>query len=115
EFFFCPYPDHPEPCCHKYSFPYGALHCDKSPTFAETNDVQLASFFYSIYRYLKEHRTVFFITVPLVFVLLAYWASRIQFEEDITKLIPTGEGSELVTSVLQSANFADKTIINIAA
>src|SRR5690606_34267051 len=102
-------------CCHKYSFPYGALHCDKSPTFVETNDVQLASFFYSIYRYLKEHRTVFFITVPLVFVLLAYWASCIRFEEDITKLIPTGEGSELVTSVLQSANFADKTIINIAA
>src|SRR3546814_1761545 len=55
--------------------------CHKSPTFAETNDVQLASFFYSIYRYLKEHRTVFFITVPLLFMLLAYWASRIRSEE----------------------------------
>lgn len=74
----------------------------------------LASFFYSIYGYLKKHRTVFFISVPLVFVLLAYWASRIRFEEDITKLIPTGEGSAHISEVLQSANFADKTIVNIA-
>ncbi|MEC3879339.1 1-acyl-sn-glycerol-3-phosphate acyltransferase [Parapedobacter sp. 10938] len=75
----------------------------------------LASFFYSIYRYLKEHRTVFHITVPLLFVLLAYWASRIRFEEDITKLIPTSEGSATISAVLRSANFADKTVINIAA
>src|SRR5690606_31318344 len=53
-------------------------------------------------------------TVPLVFVLLAYWASRIRFEEDITKLIPTSESSAHVSEVLRSANFADKTVINIA-
>ncbi len=58
---------------------------------------------------------MFFIAVPLVFVLLAYWASRIRFEEDITKLIPTGEGSETFSAVLQSANFADKTVVNISA
>jgi len=75
----------------------------------------LASFFYSIYSYLKKHRAVFFVSVPLVFVLLAYWASRIRFEEDITKLIPTSEGSAHVSEVLQSANFADKTVINIAS
>src|SRR3546814_12941293 len=94
---------------------WASLCCHKSPTFAETNDVQLASFFYSIYRYLKEHRTVFFITVPLLFMLLAYWASRIQFEEDVTKLIPASEGSAHVSEVLRSANFADKTVINISA
>src|SRR5690606_34764981 len=75
----------------------------------------LASFFYSIYRYLKQHRMVFFVSVPLLFVLLVYWASRIRFEEDITKLIPTSEGTEYINDVLQSANFADKTVINISA
>lgn len=75
----------------------------------------LASFFYSIYRYLKQHRMVFFVGVPLLFVLLAYWASRIRFEEDITKLIPTSEDAEYINEVLQSANFADKTVINISA
>ncbi len=58
---------------------------------------------------------MFFLTVPLVFALLAYWASRIRFEEDITKLVPTGEGSETITAVLQSANFADKTVVHITA
>ncbi len=74
----------------------------------------LASFFYSIYRYLQKHQTVFFITVPLVFMLLAYWASRIRFEEDISKLIPSSEGSAHVSEVLRSTNFADKIVINIA-
>lgn len=58
---------------------------------------------------------MFFIIVPLVFVLLAYWASRIRFEEDITKLIPTSDGTAHVSEVLRSANFADKTVINITA
>ncbi len=74
----------------------------------------MASFFYSIYRYLKKHRTAFFFSVPLVFILLGYWASRIQFEEDITKLIPASEGSEYINEVLQSVKFADKTVINIS-
>ena len=75
----------------------------------------MASFFYSIYRYLKQHRMVFLVSVPLLFVLLAYWASRIRFEEDITKLIPTSEGTEYINDVLQSANFADKTVIHVSA
>jgi len=50
----------------------------------------------------------------LIFVLLAYWGSRIQFEEDITKLIPASEDSETITEVLQSVKFADKTVINIS-
>lgn len=74
----------------------------------------MASFFYSIYRYLQKHKTAFFFSIPLVFILLAYWASRIRFEEDITKLIPTGEGSAYINDVLQSVKFADKTIINIS-
>ena len=58
---------------------------------------------------------MFFVAVPLLFALLAYWASRIRFEEDITKLIPTSEGTEHVSEVLRSANFADKTVIHVTA
>ncbi len=74
----------------------------------------LASFFYSIYCFLKDHRWAFFFSIPLVFALLAYWGSRIRFEEDITKLIPASDGSETITEVLQSVKFADKTVINIS-
>lgn len=49
----------------------------------------------------------------LVFGLLAYLASRIQFEEDITRLVPADTESRRITEVLQSTQFADKVIINI--
>lgn len=47
--------------------------------------------------------------------MLGYWASRISFEEDISKLIPSGEDSEQINKVLQNTNFADKIIINVSA
>lgn len=78
-------------------------------------DCKLASFFYSIYRYLQTRRAAFFVAIPLIFVLLAYWASRIRFEEDITKLIPASNDATRIDEVLRSAKFSDKTIINIAA
>lgn len=74
----------------------------------------MASFFYAIYRFLKDHRWAFLFSIPLIFALLAYWGSRIQFEEDITKLIPASEGSETITEVLHAVKFADKTVINIS-
>ena len=52
--------------------------------------------------------------MPLIFILLGYWGSRIQFEEDIAKLIPMDEGSERINEVLQSVKFADKIIVNIS-
>ncbi len=48
-----------------------------------------------------------------MFGLLAYLASRIQFEEDITRLVPADAESQRVTEVLQATQFADKVIINI--
>lgn len=51
----------------------------------------------------------------MVFGLLGYWASRISFEEDISKLIPSSENSEQINKVLQNTNFADKIIINISS
>lgn len=49
----------------------------------------------------------------LVFGLLAYLASRIQFEEDITRLVPADADSQRISEVLQATQFADKIILNI--
>jgi Predicted exporter len=74
----------------------------------------LESFFYSIYRYFQTHKVLFALLIPAVFALLAYWASRIRFEEDITRLIPAGEEAEQVTRVMNTVRFTDKVVINIA-
>lgn len=71
-------------------------------------------FFLSIYNYFKTRKIPFFIGVLIIFGVLGYWASRISFEEDISKLIPSAEDSQQVNKVLQNTNFADKIIINVA-
>lgn len=48
-------------------------------------------------------------------ILLGYWASRIKFEEDVSKLIPSSEDSETVNLVLKNVNFADKIVVNVSS
>lgn len=71
-------------------------------------------FFLSIYNYFRTRKLPFFVGIFIVFMLLGYWASRISFEEDISKLIPSSEDSEQINKVLQNTNFADKIIVNVS-
>ena len=75
----------------------------------------MANLFISAYRYFKNRKLLFFSVVFLLFLLLGYWASRMNFEEDISKLIPSSEDSETINQVLKNVNFADKIIINISS
>lgn len=58
---------------------------------------------------------MFFVSSFFLLILFGYWASRISFEEDISKLIPSGENSETVNQVLKNVSYADKIIVNIAS
>lgn len=49
----------------------------------------------------------------LLLATLAFLASKIKFEEDITKLIPSNSKTQEVQRVLKSVNFTDKIIVNI--
>ena len=49
-----------------------------------------------------------------MFLVLLLVASRIQFEEDITKLIPSNDENSKVQKVLKNVNFTDKIIVNIS-
>lgn len=77
------------------------------------NFFALVWFFYSAYYFFRRHQSAFFSGLLLVFGLLAYLASSIRFEEDITRLIPTDEDSERISEVLQATQFADKLVINV--
>lgn len=58
------------------------------------------------------------LSVGLALVFLAvfgFFASRIQFEEDITRLIPKSERSDESAKVLKQLNFADKITVIINA
>ena len=44
---------------------------------------------------------------------MVFLVSKIQFEEDISKLIPSTEDSKELQKVLKSTNFSDKIVVNI--
>lgn len=76
---------------------------------------KLAELFYSIFRWLQHRKAMFYLALPLIFVLLAYWTSRIRFEENITKLIPADESAAEVNRVLEAVTFTDHLVIHITA
>ncbi len=69
------------------------------------------NFFIKIYHSLQKHKLLAFGLMLLVFVGLTFTASKLKFEEDITKLIPNSEKSDITNKVLQHVNFADKIIV----
>ncbi len=71
------------------------------------------TFFYNIYQYIST-RKIWFLGILTTFVMGLVWVvSLLNFEEDISKLIPASEDSEELQKVLKSANFSDKLIVNI--
>ncbi|GGG35559.1 MMPL family transporter [Bizionia arctica] len=73
----------------------------------------MTNFFYNIHTYLASKKIVGFLALALLVLSLGFLASKITFEEDITKLIPINEENQDAQKVLKSVNFADKIIVNI--
>lgn len=73
----------------------------------------MGRFFYGTYRFIAAHR--WWSALGLLFILLGlvFVGSKIQFEEDISKLIPINSENANYQKVLKTANFADKIIVNI--
>lgn len=71
--------------------------------------------FVEIYAKVKKVKILFF---SLIFLFLAgcfYVATKINFEEDITRIIPKGEKNDITAKVLQQLNFSDKITVMIEA
>ncbi|MBU2903722.1 MMPL family transporter [Arenibacter algicola] len=73
----------------------------------------MGSFLYRVYQYVAKKRLLSGIGLLVLFLILIYFAFKIEFEEDITKLIPSNSKTEEVQKVLKSVNFSDKIIVNI--
>lgn len=71
----------------------------------------MSSVFFKIYNWLKPRKAISILLFVGVFALLAFIATRLQFEEDITKLIPSSERSDITNKVLKQVNFADKIVV----
>ena len=71
------------------------------------------NFYFNTYQYFKSKK---WFGLGILVVLLAgllFVASKIQFEEDINKLIPINKDNAEFQKVLKNVNFTDKIIVNI--
>jgi 1-acyl-sn-glycerol-3-phosphate acyltransferase len=72
-------------------------------------------FFYAIHSFVNRRKFLSAGLSVALFLVLAFAASRIQFNEDITNLIPANEKSDVAAKVLKQMNFADKISIIITS
>jgi 1-acyl-sn-glycerol-3-phosphate acyltransferase len=73
----------------------------------------MGDFFYKTYLFFKKRKWASCIILLLLILPLGWIASSIQFDEDITALIPETEDSRKTQEVLESIAFTDKIIVNI--
>lgn len=74
----------------------------------------MASFFIKIYHSIKAHNRFSVLFFLCLFVVVAFFASKITFEEDITKIIPKSEQGNITTKVVQQLKFSDKITVLIS-
>lgn len=71
-------------------------------------------FFTAMYIYLNKRKLFSFILFFALLGLLGFFALRLQFSEDITRLIPTNDKTNTTAKVLNQLNFADKITVKIS-
>lgn len=68
-------------------------------------------YFYAIHLFVNRRKSLAVLLAVSMLFLFGFFASRIKFEEDITKLIPTNDKSDVTAKVLKQLNFADKITV----
>lgn len=70
-------------------------------------------FFIFLYYLISKNKLLSVFFAAGVAVVCAFFASKINFEEDISQIIPKNEKSDLTAKVLKQLNFSDKIIVII--
>lgn len=68
-------------------------------------------YFYAIHQFVNRRKSLSVAIAIGLLLVFGFFASRIKFEEDITKLIPTDGKSDVTAKVLKQLNFADKITV----
>lgn len=73
----------------------------------------MGKWFFGTYQFFQKHRIGSILLLFLVLFGLIFLVSKIKFEEDISKLIPTNSENRDLQKVLKTVNFTDKIIVAI--
>ena len=70
-------------------------------------------FFIRLYYLISKNRIISVAAALGILIICGFFASKINFQEDINQIIPKNEKSDLTAKVLQQLNFSDKIIVII--
>lgn len=70
-------------------------------------------FFIFLYYLISKNKLLSVLSAAGVALICVFFASKINFEEDINQIIPKNEKSDLTAKVLKQLNFSDKIIVII--
>lgn len=70
-------------------------------------------FFYTIFLHIKENKWLSILLFVFFLVGCAFFANRLKFEEDITRIIPKDEKNDAITKVISQLKFTDKVAVII--
>lgn len=70
---------------------------------------------FNIHTFLKNHKILGLSLLIIYLLACLFFASKLQLEEDITRLIPSGERQDQLKKVLRETDLSDKLIISISA
>jgi len=73
----------------------------------------MQTFFIKFYHLISKNKVVALVGTLLFLLMLFFFATKIKFEEDITRIIPQNEKSDITAKVLQQLNFSDKITVII--
>lgn len=70
-------------------------------------------FFFKLYKIFQYRKWVSFLLVGLLFLLFIFFAFKINFEEDISRVLPKNEETNITAKVLKQLDFSDKIAVII--
>ncbi len=76
----------------------------------------MATLFLSLYSFFNKHLKIFWSGVIILCLIVTWFASKIQFEEDITRFLPLGEKNSLaVKEAFANNKLKDKLVVMVSS
>lgn len=73
----------------------------------------MSRFFIYLYHLIRKNQIIAILFVVIFLFICGFFASKINFDEDINQIIPKNEKSDLTAKILKQLSFSDKIIVII--
>ncbi len=75
----------------------------------------MTKFFIGLYNYFRRHTILFYFSLSICTLLMAYFAAQIRFEENVSSFLPDTKDSQNAIKVFKNLKVKDKIIVMLSA